>query len=356
MKVQNQISRKPRREFADLVVVDPAKLHWHIRRESLSKIQFAHEMDIGRSTLNRMLAGTPVRRSTVELVAQGLRVAVEDLLPATEVESRLEESVSPWSHAEWEFVPGTQMPFVSMSNGLVMRIAKVQHRVLPGEFGRAKIYDITGMPSAVRDQCREALSRHATVCRQLRNCSYIAKNLTMTANSDQSIWTSVDEWFESATLEQLVAGNPLPREQLHAVMLNVAAAIKMLHAHRMVARELHPSRILVQGGNQAIVTDLELAKLLEVEGSVSDYWQRNHFRAPEVSAGESHLQADLYSFARIYLHAATGSPLDDDVNDLELLEQVLSTGKLRDQLTACLSPIWQERPGSITTIYDLLND
>jgi serine/threonine protein kinase len=139
-------------------------------------------------------------------------------------------------------------------------------------------------------------------------------------------------------------------------MLNVAAAIRALHAHCMVARELHPSRILVQDGTQAVVTDLELAKLLEVEGSVSDYWQRNHFRAPEIPAGESHPQADLYSFARIYLHAATGSPLEDDVDDVELLEQVLPAGKLRDQLAACLSPIWQERPESIVTIYNLLNE
>lgn len=309
MKVQDQMPRKRRREFSDLVVVDPTKLHWHIRRTSISQFKFAIDMDISRSSVNRMLKGTPVRRSTVELIANRLRIPVEDLLPTTEVESCSEELVSSWNHPEWELVPGTQLPFVPMSNGLVMRVAKVQHRVLPGEFGRAKIYDITGMPSAVRDQCREALSRHTTVCRQLRNCPYIAKNLTMTASSDQSVWTSVDEWFKSESLEQTVADNPLSRKQLHTVMLNVAAAIKALHAQRMVARELHPSRILVQDGTRAVVTDLELAKLLEVEGSVSDYWQRNHYRAPEIPAGESHPQADLYSFARIYLHTATGNPL-----------------------------------------------
>jgi hypothetical protein len=139
-------------------------------------------------------------------------------------------------------------------------------------------------------------------------------------------------------------------------MLNVAAAIRALHAHCMVARELHPGHILVQDGMRSVVTDLELAKLLEVEGSVSDYWQRNHFRAPEISAGESYPQPDLYSFARIYLHAATGSPLEDDVDDVEFLEQVLPAAKLRDQLAACLSPIWQERPESIVTIYNLLNE
>ena len=185
--------RTVRREYSDLVVVDPVKLHWHMRRESGNKTKFADEMDIGRSTIYRMLDGVPVKRSTVELVANQLRIDVEDLLPSTEVECSPDEAASLWRHPEWEIVPGTKMPFVPMSNGLVMRVAKVRHRVLRDEFGRGKIYDVEGMSTAVRDQCRDALSRHATVCRQLRGCPQIAKNLTMTASPDQSIWTSVDE-------------------------------------------------------------------------------------------------------------------------------------------------------------------
>lgn len=340
--------------YSDMVVVDHSRLLWHISRTSVSKTRFADEMDIGRSTLNRMIRGQPVRRATVQGMADLLNVPVDDLLPSTEVELSPEESVSPWHHPEWEVIPGTLLPLVPLSNGLVVRTAKVQHRVLADEFGRAKIYDITGMASAGRDQCRDALSRHAIVCRQLKDCPQIAKNLTMTASSDQSIWTNVDEWFESDSLEEMAARGPLSPNVLRAVMSDVAAAITTLHEHRIVARELHPGRILIRNGTEAVVTDLELAKLFEVDGTVSDYWQRNHYRAPEISGGESHSQADLYSFARIYLHAATGQPMDDDVADVELLNQILSTGPLRDQLTTCLSPIWQERPESILKIHNLL--
>ena len=354
MTSRNGNGRIPGRGCGDLVTVDPAKLHWQIQRMSVSKTRFADDMDIGRSTLNRMLARTPVRRSTVQCISDKLHIAIEDLLASTEVECAPEEPLCPWPHAEWQIVPGTTMPLVPLSNGLVMRVVKVQHRVLSAEFGRGKLYDIAGTPDAVRQQYAQALSRHAQVCRQLKTCPRIATNLSMAANPDQSVWMSVDEWFASESLEQLVSRKPLSPKKLHAIMAHVAEAIETLHAHRMVARELHPGRILIRDQSAAIVTDLELTKLLEVEGSVSDYWQRNPFRAPEIPSGESHPQADLYSFARLYLYAATGRTLDDDVDDRALLEQVLPASPLREQLTASLSPVWKKRPKSIAALRRLL--
>ncbi len=342
-------------QCSDLVVVDPVKLQWHMRRTSTCKSKFADQMDIGRSSLYRMLGGTAVRRSTVEFLAEQLQTSVQDLLTSTEVEFSPEEITSAWHDPEWEVIPETLMPLVPMSNGLVMRVAKVRHRVLPGEFGRGKVYDIRGMPSVVRHRCREALSRHATICRQLRDSPYIARNLTLSTSCDEGVWTSVDEWFESESLEQLLVRNPLPQKQLQTVMTAVAAAIETLHEHQIVGRELHPSRILVQNDARIVITDLELAKLLEVEGSVSDDWQRNHYRAPEVSAGESHPQADLFSFARIYLHAATGVSFEEDVNERGLLEELKLPSQLHKSLLSCLSPIWQDRPESISIIRALLN-
>ena len=355
MDSHNGYARNPGNGCGDLVVIDAVKLQWQIRRTSVSKTRFADDMDIGRSTLNRMLAQTPVRRSTVKWLADKLHISVDELLVSTQVASAPAEPLCPWSHAEWEIVPGTKMPLAPLSNGLVMRVVKVRHRVLSTEYGRGKIYDIAGMPEAVRQQCAQALSRHAVVCRQLKACPQVATNLSMASSPDNSIWMSVDEWIESVSLEQLVAQKPLSPKRLRTVMADVADAIRMLHDHRMIARELHPGRILIRDRSHAVITDLELAKLLEVEGSVSRYWQRNNFRAPEVASGESHPQADLYSFARIYLYAITGNMLEDDVDDLELLEQVLPASRLRDQLAACLSPIWNKRPRSISTLRHLLD-
>ncbi len=346
------MSRKPRRESMDLVVVDATKLKYHIRRKSISTSQFADEMDVGRTSIYRMLGGTAVKRTKVQSLADELHIPIEDLLP-TEVEACSDEWFAASQHPEWEIVPGSLMALRPMSNSLVMRVAKVRHRVLPSEYGRAKIYDIAGMPSAVREQCREALSRHAAVCRKLEGCPHIAKNLTMTASPDESIWTSVDAWFESETLSVLVAEESLSTKPLHAVMRHVVNALSTLHQNQMVARELHPGCILVSREHQAMITDLELAKLLEVEGTVSADWQRNDYRAPEVPSGRSHPQADLYSFARIFLHAATGNDLEE-VDEIDLLEATLPKGKLRDELSACLSPIWQDRPESIADIQTLL--
>jgi len=68
------------------VIVDPAKLQWHIQRHGMSKTKFADEMGVGRTSLYRMLNGQYVRRSSVAALAKRLSITTEDLLPDASVE------------------------------------------------------------------------------------------------------------------------------------------------------------------------------------------------------------------------------------------------------------------------------
>jgi hypothetical protein len=345
--------RKLKREQLDLVVVDPAKLLWHRQRTALSKSAFADQMGIGRSSLYRMEDGIAVKRSTVVELADALGVAVEELLESTPVATSAEQLVSPWDHPEWEIVPGTLSPLRVMSNGLVMRVARVRHRVLEREFGRAKLYDIVGMPAAVRDQCRQALLRHAVVCRQLAGCPQISTNLTMTALKDQSVWTAVDAWCEGPTLASVLDTAPLPPERVRRLMTPVATGVAALHRERIVLRELHPESILVRGDDDCLLTDLELAKLLEVEATVSSHWTINPYRAPEVAGGVSRPQADLYSLARLLVHLTTGA-LPDYPDDARSVEQAIPAKTLSSLIARCLSPNWKKRPASVEDLLNLL--
>jgi len=346
--------RRPRQEIMDLVTVDPHKLQWHMQRSALSKSTFADTMGIGRTSLYRMLDGIPVKRSTVFELAKHLAVAPDDLLTTTPVELTPEEQTSSWHHPEWQVVPGTLSPFRSMSNGLVMRVAKVRHRVLPDEYGRAKVYDIAGMPAAVREQCREALTRHAVVCRKVAACPYITKNLTMTALNEGSLWTAVDSWFEAHPLADDLRDAPLSWNTIRTIMTQVGGAIAELHAQGILARELHPESILVrQDDGRCLITDLELAKLLEVEATVSSRWQPNPYRAPEVISGCSQPQADLYSLARLFVHLAVGD-LPEFPDDVAALESKLPAGRLRTTLHHCLSPNWRKRPDSVSILQEML--
>jgi hypothetical protein len=342
------------RQTQDLVLVDPLKLLWHIQKSAMSKTRFADEMDLGRTSLYRILQKEPIKRSTALALARRLGIELTDLLESTEVDGSPEALTSSWQHPEWQVVPGTLMPLRAMSNGLIMRVAQVRHRVLPNEFGRGKVYDLAGMPAALRQQCREALSRHAVVCRRLADCPFVAKNLTMTALQDDTLWTAVDAWFESRTLAELLQGGPLPVERIGQVMADACAAIAALHAQQIVLRELHPESILVRTSDgRCLLTDLELAKLLEVDATVSSRWQPNPYRAPEVAGGESRPQADVHSAARLLVRLVAGT-LPDYPEDAQILEQSLPAGPLRSTLCCALSPNWKKRPQSIATLRELL--
>lgn len=353
MKPRSQ-ARRTRRERLDMVNVDFTKLQWHIQRTCKSKSAFADHCGIGRTSLHRIELGQAVQRSTVQQIASTLGISIDDLLEATEVTLSPEEQVSPWKHPEWQVVPGTLSALRVMSNGLVMRVAKVRHRLLENEFGRAKLYDIAGMPAAVREQCRQALIRHAVVCRRLAQSPFIATNLTMTALEEQAFWTAVDVWCEGTTLADELAQGPLSLVRLREVMTQVGTGIEELHAQHIVLRELHPQSILVRDGDRScLLTDLELAKLLEVEATVSSTWQINPYRAPEVAAGEARPQADIYSFARLCAHLLLGT-LPDFPDDVDALQQLLRPSEFLDRLVLSLSPNWKRRPGSIRDLLSFL--
>ncbi len=338
-----------RRRTTDVVTIAPHKLQWHMQQHSLSKSRMADLVEIDRKTIYRMLDAVPVRRSTVQQVAEKLGVPIQDLLPDA-AEPVSQSSLLPWTHPEWELVDGTLMPFVAMSNGLVMRTAQVRHRFLSQELGRGRLYDITGMPHAVRDQCRRSLTRHAEVSRKLASSTFIAENLTMTSSPDGAIWTSVDRWFSSETLGDVTESQTLTKEQVCRIMSGVGSALQTLHAHQIIYRELHPSRILLNDSSDSQLTDLDLAKLLAVEGSVSCDWLRNEFRAPEVAGGESHPQADIYSFALLFAWLLSGG--DHDVTPNETFQNQLPAGELRDLLLQSLSPVWHRRPESMQRLLD----
>lgn len=347
-------SRRLRRECLDLRQVDSTKLLWHIRRKSVSKSKFADEMHIGRTSLYRMLEGQPVKHETIEQVARSLNIDVAELLISDSGECCFDSMLSPWDHPEWEIVPGTQLPLEAMSNGLILRIAKVRHRRLQGEFGRAKIYDITGMSSAVRQQCHQALTRHALVCRQLKNNPHFPVNLTMTAQFDDSVWTTVDQWIDGESLAIWRSRERLTGQTILKVMSDVAQAVGALHRNQIVARELCPKRILTSvDQGSTVVTDLELSKLMSFRGTVSAEWQTNHYRAPEISGGQSRCQADLFSLARIWVFLLAGH-LPEFPEDKQTVLKHGYTAELTQFIVRSLSPSWRKRPVSVNDLFHLI--
>jgi serine/threonine protein kinase len=134
-------------------------------------------------------------------------------------------------------------------------------------------------------------------------------------------------------------------------MQEIALGLEALHKADIVFRELAPSRVLIGDDDErAVLSDFELAKLLAGSGpSVSDDWPEDRYRAPEVEGGSATIQADLFSWGRVFLHAALGNLPGNEPPESLVRELDLPKG-LRSVLSDCLSPIPADRPKSLTLL------
>jgi serine/threonine protein kinase len=108
--------------------------------------------------------------------------------------------------------------------------------------------------------------------------------------------------------------------------------------------------LLADDDERAVLSDFELAKLLAGSGpSVSDDWPEDRYRAPEIEGGSATVQADLFSWGRVFLHAALGN-LPDDEQAKSLVRELDLPRGLRSVLVDCLSPIPTDRPKSMTLL------
>ena len=96
-------------------------------------------------------------------------------------------------------------------------------------------------------------------------------------------------------------------------MRELAEGLQALHDHGIVRRELTPESIVLREADSSVLlTDLELAKLLDGSPTVSLRWNETPYLAPEVHSGKVDARSDIFSWGQILYHAATGTRPDED--------------------------------------------
>ena len=127
-------------------------------------------------------------------------------------------------------------------------------------------------------------------------------------------------------------------------MREIILGLEALHAAGIVFRELAPSRVLLaESDGRAVLSDFELAKLLDKSPTVSTDWPDDAYRAPEVESGNCDQRADFSSWAQILVHAATGEMPPSGHGADSLTGVNLPPGVL-NVVTDCLSPVARDRP------------
>jgi serine/threonine protein kinase len=262
-------------------------------------------------------------------------------------------AIIPHGHV-WEWERETILPPGSYgaSNGLYFVVCRMKHRHIPGRLGRGKFYLLSGLPSSEREEKHAHVKRHAEVCSRIGSHPNLAENQSIAPVQGEEGWWVVDRWIDSQPLSEQLKHGRLPADKLASLMKGIAAGLSALHRAQVIMRELAPSRVLIANDDgRAVLTEFELAKLLEGAPTVApnQTWPEDPYRAPEVDSGEASAACDLYSWARILVHAACGV-LPTPGGDVDALTRIALPKAVWGITRRCLQPAPTARPVSIDEV------
>lgn len=285
--------------------------------------EFTELSGLDRATVGKMLRGDPVFLKSLSIASKNV-FDIDDVtlvLHPQELNALGVDAQPPnRKHVlEWE-VEDYLSGWNSTANGLQYQISRLRHRYLNGRFARAKCFELRHLSGSEKVRVEDQLHRHVDVCQLVGVHSNLAKNLTAALFDDN--WWVLDEWEGSESLTDRLDANRLSEYELRIIMTGLAEGLAAVHKANIVLRELTPTNIMLREQNDSpIIADMELAKLSGTNPSVSpDEWPANTYRALEVD-GDSPVdqRADVYSWGRIFIHAATGElPLPGEEQPLNI--------------------------------------
>ena len=304
------------------------------------------------NTISSVLNGKrPCNQKTGHKIRVALKVEnIEDLL-----KKRDEKQESKARIHEWILEQALTKKRVTASNQLQFRIWKLKHEHL-SKFARGKCYDLEGMATAERERCRDSLLRHAEVCTLLGTHAHIINNLTTCEAPSRDRWWVIDEWVEGSALSELFDTSDFPMPEMQKVIRQIAEGLNAFHSHEIVRRELSPQTILIRQGNgDVVLTEFELAKLLDGSPTVSNSdWPVDPYRAPEATTDEIGRQADIYSWGRIATELLVGELPEKGAEHKQVVAAKLPK-KVEAMLLKCVAVNWRSRPKSFDAILKVLD-
>jgi WD40 repeat protein len=137
------------------------------------------------------------------------------------------------------------------------------------------------------------------------------------------------ELVEGGSLDQKLAGTPLPPDDAACLVEKLARAMATAHAEGLVHRDLKPANVLLGSDGTPKITDFGLAKKLDVPGVTASgaVMGTPSYMAPEQAGGKSREigpACDVYALGAILYECLTGRPPFRAATKLDTLLQVLA--------------------------------
>lgn len=314
---------------------------------------FAGRADLSPQTISVILKGG---HSVYLKNAEQLRVALK-LDRIEDLEFRTGNSIEPKPEDvrrinEW-LLEQSEPLWITASNQLQFRIWRLKHEHLP-KFARGKCYDLDGMATEERQRCRGHMLRHPEVCARIGRHPNIIENITTCESSDRRLWWVIDAWVEGRTLLSLAREQSASRSVSLRILIDIAQGLTVLHDHLIVRRELKPDSILITPDGTVVLTEFELAKLLDGSPTVSDKaWPVDPYRAPEVGSDDVDQRADVYAWGRLAVELLTGT-LPAIGTESQLLKTARLSKPLTTMLQKCVSISRKARPDSLRDVIPMI--
>ncbi len=343
-----------RRQRIGLLRLDANEIGLLAAQRGWTKTRLAEKAELSRNTLVRVDRGEGIFPQSAKRLAEALGATVDQLLlrDGNSVNGSRGSFALP-NTEEWRVVE-YRSAWCSASNGLQYRICRMEHLFTRGREGRGKFYDLLRVPDHERAALREHLNRHSDVCHRIGRHPHIAENESCVPTQGREGWWVIDRWVNGVSLENRLCEGSCPQFDVPRLMEQIASGLDALHAAGIVFRELAPHRVLIRESDGcSILTEFELAKLLEKVPTVSADWPEDSYRAPEVESGRVTPAADIYSWARILVRVAC-NVMPNVGDDVEALKNTDLPKPVTRVLAKCLSPCPSDRPQKITDLCRVL--
>ena len=342
-----------------MVRFEPYQMLRLLLAKELTLEGFIEESGFNKRTVSKIFDGTPVQMAVARKVKQffGVPNLLDIVDPDQYQRPRTSREETGGNSGLTEWIESSRPGRVeTASNGLQYRVYQLRHRYERDRIGRGKRYELFHLPDDEQERLREQLLRHFQVCNRVCGSPYFPACYATFPERDGNVWWVVERWVEGVTLQEVLANGAIDAERLPAVMTGLADALAVLHAADVVRRELSPASILLpDAGPAVLLTDFELAKLTDRGPTVSTKWPIDDYRAPEVVSGDIDVRADLYSWARILVHAVTGQ-LPPARADKQLLAKFWLPKPVAAIANKCLAPARSGRPASIASVQKALRN
>ncbi len=165
----------------------------------------------------------------------------------------------------------------------------------------------------------------------------------------------------------LTVRGPMPPRDAGTLLAKVARAVHYAHQHGVLHRDLKPSNILMESGDEPVVSDFGLARLTQegaditLQGSVLG---TPAFMAPEQARGACTTASDIYSLGAVLYALLSGAPPFSGASHYEIMRRTVEEdprplglpNSARDLEVICLKCLRKEPAGRYASAEALADD